>query len=139
MLQQAGLPIEYVSFDAFQSSDSVQLLRQQGFQTGKVSMDLSLLPYNVLKTAIYQGRVFAPAHDHCKIELQSLELVVNRGKNGMVDHPPSGSKDVADAMSGVVYGLTTRRDIWAAHGVPINQNVLAMKETEVKTSETQTV
>ncbi len=27
------------------------------------------------------------------------------------------SKDVADALAGVVYGLTMRREIWALHGI----------------------
>jgi hypothetical protein len=28
------------------------------------------------------------------------------------------SKDVSDALAGVVYGLTMRRELWALHGVP---------------------
>lgn len=34
--------------------------------------------------------------------------------NGPVVH---NSKDVSDALAGVVYGLTMRREIWALHGV----------------------
>jgi len=38
-------------------------------------------------------------------------------RTGKIDHPPAGSKDLTDSMAGVVYGLTTRREIWAAHKV----------------------
>ncbi len=38
-------------------------------------------------------------------------------KAGSIDHPPGGSKDLADALAGVVHGLTMRRDVWAQHGV----------------------
>jgi hypothetical protein len=35
------------------------------------------------------------------------------------------SKDVADALAGVVYGLTLRREIWAMYGVaPVNPSYL---------------
>ena len=42
----------------------------------------------------------------------------------MIDHPPNFSKDCADAVAGVVYGLTYRREIWARHGVPVNRNLI---------------
>lgn len=29
------------------------------------------------------------------------------------------SKDIADALAGVVYGLTVRREIWAMYGIPL--------------------
>lgn len=31
------------------------------------------------------------------------------------------SKDVADALAGVVTGLTTSRFVWAQHGIPITE------------------
>lgn len=36
--------------------------------------------------------------------------------NGCVVH---NSKDVADSLAGVVYGLTTRRELWAKHEIPM--------------------
>lgn len=29
------------------------------------------------------------------------------------------SKDIADGLAGVVYGLTVRREIWAMYGIPL--------------------
>ncbi len=34
-----------------------------------------------------------------------------------MDHPPHGSKDLADALAGVVYGLTMRCEVWWRHEV----------------------
>ena len=56
----------------------------------------------------------APRHDRCQTELVSLE---KDPKTGIIDHPPNGSKDCADALAGVCYGLTMRREVWAAHNV----------------------
>ena len=47
-------------------------------------------------------------------------------QTGVIDHPPNFSKDCADAVAGVVYGLTYRREIWARHGVPINRKLAEM-------------
>jgi len=45
-------------------------------------------------------------------------------QSGLIDHPPNFSKDCADAVAGVVYGLTYRRATWVHHGVPINRNLI---------------
>lgn len=124
-LRDAGLPITWISFDSYQSVDSIQILRQKGFVTGVVSMDKAINPYAVTKTAINEGLIDAPKHSHCVREMLSLEYIATKGK---VDHPPHSSKDLADAVAGVVYGLTTRRDIWAQHGVRLHNSVSALKE-----------
>lgn len=117
LLRDNGINIKWITFDSYQSVDSIQLLRKQGFLTGRSSMDQSDDPYNYLKGALYDGRLRAPRHDHCVMELMSLE---QDAKTGKIDHPPTGSKDVSDALAGVVWGLTTRREIWAQFGVPTN-------------------
>jgi hypothetical protein len=47
-------------------------------------------------------------------ELLSLEWDEGREK---VDHSPHGSKDLADALAGVVYGISRRRDVWDQHRI----------------------
>lgn len=52
-------------------------------------------------------------------------------KKNRVDHPPAGSKDSADALAGVVYGLSTyvkptdigRYEVWAKNIVPGDMKV----------------
>lgn len=114
-LRGLGLPIKWVTLDTFQSRDTIQTLRTKGFITGSVSVDTDNAPYDTLKSAIYQGRALVPEHPHAQLELVSLERNTKKNK---IDHPSNGSKDVADAMAGVAYGLTMRREIWVRHGIP---------------------
>ena len=72
-------------------------------------------------TAFYDGRVKAPTHDKALSEIVRLE---RNPQSGKIDHPPNFSKDCADAVAGVVYGLTYRREIWARHGVTVNRNLI---------------
>jgi hypothetical protein len=120
-LRDLGTNLKWISFDTFQSVDSMRILRQEGFKTGPCSMDRDSLPYDVTKTAFYDGRVKAPIHDKALSEIVRLERDPQSGK---IDHPPNFSKDCADAVAGVVYGLTYRREIWARHGVPINRHLI---------------
>jgi hypothetical protein len=119
------VPFKWVSFDQFQSKDSMQIMHQNGFSVGYQSVDTDMTAYEVLKQAIYDGRLQVPVHPKVRKELVSLEIDQKKGK---VDHPPHGSKDVADALAGVVYGLTMRREIWQKHGVPLTKIPKAILE-----------
>ena len=68
----------------------------------------------MLKTALYDRRVELPEHDILLRELLALE---RDARTGRVDHPPRGSKDLADGLAGVVYGLTMHREVWHQHRV----------------------
>lgn len=114
LLQDQGLNLKWVSCDSFQSTDMMQLLRRKGLTTGMVSIDKDIEPYSFLKTAFYQRRIDCPAHEFVQKEIASLEIDQKKGK---VDHPDDGSKDVADAMAGVIFGLTMRREVWARHRI----------------------
>jgi hypothetical protein len=115
-LSRLGVNIRWVTFDGFQSADSIQALRQKGYQTGVVSMDRTATPYEMTKSALYDGRVRIPEHPKLLRELQTLE---RDSKTGKIDHPVRGSKDISDSLAGVVHGLTRRREIWVKHGIPI--------------------
>ena len=110
-----NVPIKWVSFDQYQSRDSMQIMHQQGFMVGYQSMDIDTNAYDVTKAAFYDGRIIAPAHAKAQKEMITLEI---DNKKHKIDHPPQGSKDVSDSMAGVVYGLTMRRELWVRHGIP---------------------
>ena len=111
---RAKVPIQWVTLDSFQSVDSRQILRSRGFKTGTVSVDTDPLPYDMVKSALYDRRLILPDDPWLKLELVSLE---KDPKTGKVDHLSHGTKDIADALAGVVFGLTMRRQLWAQHGV----------------------
>lgn len=113
-LRELGLPIRWVSYDGYNSYDSIQMLKQKGFYSGVQSMDVTPVPYEITKQAIIDGRLSIPDHQKCQIELATLERDPVKGK---IDHPEYSSKDVSDCLAGVVYGLTMRREIWVQHGI----------------------
>lgn len=117
-LKKLGMNVRWVTFDQFQSVDSMQLLRQSGYVVGRQSVDVTTAPYDFVKNALYEGRLSIPRHDKLGYELSSLEKDARRNK---IDHPAHASKDVSDALAGVVYGLTTRKEVWALHKVPIGK------------------
>lgn len=133
-LREQGMNLKWISFDSYQSADSLQILRQKGFVTGKVSMDKTALPYEVMKSAFYDGRVKAPKHDKALSEIVRLE---RDPQTGLIDHPPNFSKDCADAVAGVVYGLTHRREVWARHAIPIAQSLVRQVRTVVERTRTE--
>jgi hypothetical protein len=115
-LREVGMNLKWISFDTFQSADSIQLLRQKGFTTGTYSMDATSTAYDFTKSAFYDGRIKAPSHDKALSEMVRLE---RNPQTGLIDHPPNFSKDCSDAVAGVVFGLTNRREVWVRHGVPM--------------------
>src|SRR5580704_15873419 len=115
-LREAGMNLKWISFDTYQSADSLQLLRQKGFTTGTYSMDTTSIPYDFTKSAFYDSRIKAPVHDKALSEMMRLE---RNPQSGLIDHPPNFSKDCSDAVAGVVFGLTNRREIWVRHQVPM--------------------
>jgi len=85
---QLGIPVEWVSLDTYQSADTIQILRTKGFKAGVQSIDRTTAPYDVVKQALYDGRILMPPHERLCTELVQLEMDMKKGK---VDHPPRGS------------------------------------------------
>jgi len=103
-LRSYGYPIRKVTFDSFQSKDSMQQLQRMGIESGHVSADTNPQVYNAYKEALYEDRLIAYSYDILFEE--TIRLEKNEKKN-KVDHPANGSKDVADAVAGVCYLCVT--------------------------------
>ena len=104
--------IETVTMDGFQSTDTMQQLRKKKMRVDYLSLDKSTLGYEDLREAIYEERLNFPPYvtylnkgdtKLVEIVVKELQQLTNTGKK--IDHPPSGSKDVADALAGVVTSL----------------------------------
>lgn len=113
-LRELGVNLRWISYDSWQSRDSLQILKNHGFTVGVLSVDKTTLPYDLLKRTVNDGRVRAHPHEKVETELRTLLWDRQRDK---IDHPPKGSKDCADALTGCVYGLTMRRELWVNAGV----------------------
>lgn len=110
-----GFNIKKVTTDGFQSTDTRQQLEKRRYETEVVSVDKTVLPYHDLREAIYENRIaippyaiqMRPGEKPTEILIKELSELVDNGDK--VDHPPDGSKDVADAVAGVVYTLMGNR------------------------------
>lgn len=104
--------VKKVTYDGFQSTDSIQQLRKKRFMADNLSVDRSTLPYEDLRDAIIDERLEFPPYvtfrnigdtDEEQIAIRELMQLEDTGKK--IDHPTKGSKDLADAMAGVVTTL----------------------------------
>ena len=101
-LQDRGFYIKKITSDSWNSIDFQQSMKSRGIESEVLSVDRDTIPYDNLKKCIYESRVKCHKYEHLKKELERLELV-----NGdKIDHPKTYSKDVADAVCGVVYNIT---------------------------------
>lgn len=98
-LKGRGFNIKKVTYDGWQSRDSQQILKNKGVNSEELSIDRDMAPYTALKEAILEQRIDFYRHAKFIKELKTLEEI--KGKK--VDHAPGSSKDVADAVAGVVY------------------------------------
>lgn len=101
-LRMGGLPIKSVSADRWMGLPNLQLLSKDGFKTEEISTQRTLDPYLAAQSAMYERRIKTPVYPFLAKELRELELNEQGTK---VDHPKTGSKDVADAFAAVVFYL----------------------------------
>ncbi len=129
-LRNIGLDIRWVSFDSYQSRDSMQILYRKGFDVGVVSMDTDISHYLATKHALQERRIVAPKHDVVQGELRALEYDPKKDK---VDHRGNSTKDVSDSMAGVVGGLMSRMEVWLRHNIAPHQVPDHVKKLSVDT------
>jgi len=109
-LIRQGFNIQRMSYDGFQSTDSMQILEAKGIDTEKISTDLHEDPWRNLRDLAYEGRLIIPRlagddPEHPPVCLLRNELLsLTRLPSGRIDHPSDGSKDEADAVACAVLG-----------------------------------
>lgn len=105
-IQEHGFHIASLTCDSYQSAEMIQQMKRRGVKADVLSVDRTTEPYDALKSALYEERIAFYEYPPLINELKTLEYDSVRGK---VDHPVAGSKDVADALAGVVFGLSQSR------------------------------
>lgn len=101
-----GVPVYMVTYDGFDSAESIQALRRIGIRSEVISMDRSDEAYQIVKRALYQDRLDIPNNEVLIDELIHLE---RDEKSGKVDHPPKKSKDISDAVAGACFSAISSR------------------------------
>jgi hypothetical protein len=104
--------VRTVTMDGFQSTDTMQQLNRRRYHADYLSVDKNKNPYEDLREAIYERRIEFPPYftyitpggtERVQMAIKELEELTDTGKK--IDHPVDGSKDIADAMAGVVFTL----------------------------------
>lgn len=98
-LIKRGFVIGSFTFDGFQSADTIQIFTRLGIESDRVSTDRDADIWKSLKDVASDGRLRIPFEQLLMNELESLSRM-----NGKVDHPPGGSKDLADAFACSIAG-----------------------------------
>ena len=118
-LTYLGFNIGLITYDGFQSADSIQILEKKGYTAELLSVDRTMGPYTDLKECINENRLdyyYLPTNSHNHREWTPSEAFVKEcmkleeieGKK--IDHPPKMTKDVADAVCGVVHNIVSKSD-----------------------------
>jgi hypothetical protein len=97
-LRRYGFNLGMVSFDRWQSFDIQNELKAVGIRTETVSV--AKKHYEDLAMLIYEERVAMPLIPLLLEEMSELKIM----PNNRVDHPRKKSKDLADAVTGAVFG-----------------------------------
>jgi hypothetical protein len=110
MLKKLGWNIVFVTFDGWESRDSIQILNQNGIDAYQSSVDRDNKAYDLWKELMYQQ--LWKCYPQPIANREAKELVI--GVNGKIDHPEKswerflsegtdrGSKDVMDSIAGAV-------------------------------------
>lgn len=104
-----GYPIRGVSYDGFDSRESIQQWRKDGMPAREVSVDRTSAPYKQFRDALYDGRIALLDDDDLVSEIIELEYDATKDK---VDHSVVGKKDLSDAVCAAYHNMLERRSTW---------------------------
>lgn len=116
-----------VSADHFNSAETMQKLNADGIPAESVffSNRTQITMYDTVRTLLHENRLILP-NDSFWTPLLQLELARVELKNGgtKIDHPKTGSKDIADAVAAVC-------TILLGNPISINKNKPVLKAATV--------
>lgn len=129
-----------VTTDGFESTDFRQQLNKKRIPTDKVSVDRDMLPYQDLYDALMQGRLALPPYitylhmnEPEPIDVLFKEFTELQEMGNKIDHPPDGSKDLADAVAGVCFTLMGTRSYQTGRKSIDNSGIQADESASVPT------
>jgi hypothetical protein len=119
-----GYPIKVVTYDGYIGRESIQQWRKEGMKTGNFSVDRTSVPYKQFRDAINDNRVKMYNNEVLTKELFDLEYDSDKDK---VDHPPTSSKDVADAVCSAYCVMLERRASWVQAAADDEASLAALR------------
>lgn len=133
-LKDRGFNILNVSYDSPASGGELQYFKKLAIPCQYLSVDRRpttragkkppLMPYHVLKTLLNEGRIQWAPNEVLEDELLALEKIE---ETEQIDHPPGGSKDVADGVCGAVF-LCMQDDKVGTMLTPVDSDALTHQD-----------
>lgn len=131
-MARRGFNIRLVTFDRWNSVEMMEYLEAQGMKTERLSV--AKQHYLDLLTVVNEQRLHAPDIEIVRTELMQLQV-----KGDKVDHPRSGSKDLADATCGAVYNAIslTPKENWGEVDIVTLDDLRSSRPVPLEAAATQ--
>lgn len=123
LIEEKHFDIRVVTFDGWQSVDSIQLLNARGIEAKTLSVDKDTKAYDLLKEYLYKNTKDKKYLDYYHYNVFLRELEELRFEGGKIDHPEismrrdaeegdeRGSKDVTDSAAGCALALLEKKSV----------------------------
>lgn len=118
-LRQRGFDLKLVTFDRWNSNDTMNLLEQYHIKTDLLSV--ANKHYDDFLSIMYDHRLVGPGIPELIDELKQLRYIKDK-----VDHPRTGFKDLSDAVCGAIFNAVTHTP------KPINEVVEVLTYTQLR-------
>ena len=96
---RCGFQFGLITADQFQSYMQLEMLATRGFNVENQSVDRTKKAYYALRSGFEDGRIYM--NKPPELFMKEVEELMDLPQK--IDHPESGSKDVADAVTGAYY------------------------------------
>lgn len=117
---KGSLPIKLITFDQYQSSTTIEYLKEKGFNVERLSVDRDRNPYHVYLSLIKNKRIRAGRNIILKNNIKSLQEITTQSGKKKIDHLKGktikddganwqqsmmgmNAKDLSDAHCGAVW------------------------------------
>jgi hypothetical protein len=99
-LRRRGFNLKLVTFDRWQSHDTINYLRDHHIESDMLSV--ANKHYDDFLATLYDERLIGPNIPELIDELRELRYIKDK-----IDHPRAGYKDLSDAVAGAIYNAVT--------------------------------
>jgi hypothetical protein len=123
LIEERHFDIKVVTFDGWQSLNSIQNMEARGIDSYVLSVDKDTKAYDLLKEYLYKNTNTKRYLDYYHYNVFLRELEELKFENGKIDHPEismkrdaeegdeRGSKDVSDSAAGCCLALLEKRAV----------------------------
>lgn len=125
-VRRRGFTIKLVTFDRWNSHDTMQSLERANMTTENLSV--AKKHYDDWLVTMYDGRLSGPREETLLKEMEELQE-----KKGKVDHPRKGNKDLCDAVCGAIFNAvahTPKEEIQEADALTLDDLKKELREEE---------